>query len=36
MQQLFTTAAIWLALAAVAAVIAYRLRIAIALVEICV
>jgi glutathione-regulated potassium-efflux system ancillary protein KefC len=36
MQQLFTIAAVWLALAVVAAVIAYRLRIAIALVEICV
>jgi glutathione-regulated potassium-efflux system ancillary protein KefC len=36
MQQLFTIAAVWLALAVVAAVIANRLRIAIALVEICV
>ena len=36
MQQPFTIAAIWLALAVVSAVIAYRLRIAIALVEICV
>jgi glutathione-regulated potassium-efflux system ancillary protein KefC len=36
MQQPFTIAAIWLALAIVSAVIAYRLRIAIALVEICV
>jgi len=36
MLQPFTIAAIWLALAVVAAVIAYRLRIAIALVEICV
>ena len=36
MQQLFALAAIWLALAVVAAVVAYRLRIAIALVEICV
>jgi Kef-type K+ transport system membrane component KefB len=36
MQQLFTIAAIWLALAVVSAVIANRLRIAIALVEICV
>lgn len=36
MQQLFTIAALWLALAAVSAVIASRLRIAIALVEICV
>ena len=36
MQHIFTLAAIWLALAVVAAVIAYRLRIAIALVEICV
>ena len=36
MQQLFTIAAVWLALAVIAAVIANRLRIAIALVEICV
>ena len=36
MQHLFTIAALWLALAVVAAVIAHRLRIAIALVEICV
>ncbi len=36
MQQLFTIAAVWLALAVVSAVIAYRLRVAIALVEICV
>ena len=36
MQQLFTIAALWLSLAAVSAVIANRLRIAIALVEICV
>ena len=36
MQQLFTIAALWLALAVVAAIVAYRLKIAIALVEICV
>ncbi len=36
MQQLFTIAAVWLALAVVSAVIANSLRIAIALVEICV
>ena len=36
MQQLFATAALWLALAVVAAVIARRLKIAVALVEICV
>ncbi len=36
MQQLFTIAALWLALAVVAAILAYRLKIAIALVEICV
>jgi Kef-type K+ transport system membrane component KefB len=36
MQQLFTIAALWLALAVVAAVVAHRLHIAIALVEICV
>ena len=36
MQQLFAIAALWLALAVVAAIIANRLRIAIALVEICV
>ena len=35
MQQLFTIAAVWLALAVIAAVIASRLHIAIALVEIC-
>ncbi len=36
MQHIFTIAALWLALAVVAAIIAYRLKIAIALVEICV
>ena len=36
MQQLFAIAALWLALAVVAAIVANRLRIAIALVEICV
>ena len=36
MQQLFTIATLWLAMAVVAAVIANRLRVAIALVEICV
>jgi glutathione-regulated potassium-efflux system ancillary protein KefC len=35
-QQLFTIAALWLALAVISAVIAYHLRIAVALVEICV
>jgi Kef-type K+ transport system membrane component KefB len=36
MEQFFTTAAIWLALAVVSAAIAYHLRISIALVEICI
>ena len=36
MEQLFTTAAIWLFLAVASAVIAYHLRISIALIEICV
>ncbi len=36
MQQLFAVAALWLGLAVVSAVIAYHLRIAVALVEICV
>jgi Kef-type K+ transport system membrane component KefB len=36
MQQLFAIAALWLALAVVAAIVAHRLHIAIALVEICV
>ena len=36
MQQLFTIAALWLALAVAAAILAYRLKVAIALVEICV
>ena len=36
MQQLFTIAALWLGLAVGAAIVAYRLKIAIALVEICV
>ena len=36
MQQLFTIAALWLALAVVAAIVAHRLHVAIALVEICV
>jgi Kef-type K+ transport system membrane component KefB len=36
MEQLFTTAAIWLSLAVASAVIAYHLRISIALIEICV
>jgi Kef-type K+ transport system membrane component KefB len=36
MEQLFTTAAIWLSLAVASAIIAYHLRISIALIEICV
>ncbi|MGE5258534.1 MAG: cation:proton antiporter [Hyphomicrobiales bacterium] len=36
MEQFFTTAAVWLSLAVVSAVIAYHLRISIALIEICI
>jgi hypothetical protein len=36
MEQLFTLASLWLALAVVSALIAYHIRISIALVEICV
>ena len=36
MEQIFTIAALWLGLAVISAVIAYHLRISIALIEICV